>query len=202
MITQQRFDAIDFTPKGNSRLFVQEGWSEPEVNGTWTVGHASRIVISEAAGFSGGTIEFVARAFTPSDVLPAQQLSFWVNGHQVYSERLSGHVAKTVTLPDDIILEEKLEIELKHPDARSPEQLGLGGDVRDLSFCFYSMSVKPRDPAMSTVGERDASIQDDQDSQAGPLRERPAVAEDANALGRDVPAPAPKRNGWLSFLGW
>src|SRR5438874_3365729 len=55
---------VTFGANGNSRAYLREGWSEPEVGFTWTLGSESGLQFPNPAAARSYTLELRVRPFT------------------------------------------------------------------------------------------------------------------------------------------
>jgi hypothetical protein len=219
-MTHPDIQIVDFMPSGNSKDFVREGWSEPEVPGTWSIGLESRIVLSPAKNVRNCSIEFVALGFETPSARP-QRLSFIVNDQTLYSGEVAGWTVESFRIPDNIAAD-PIEIRVVHPDAERPVTLGLSTDQRQLAVLFQRLTLKgePADsvlagepvtePMATAKAEADivasTSVAETSELAAGSSRTE-ALEGAATVVATDAPKIESPRShtakkSWLGFLGW
>lgn len=143
---------IDFGKAGNGTPCLIEGWSDPEDWGVWSVARSSRIMMhipERASADSGKPIVITLRfqSFDGSSQRPVvQRLSVRSHGKVLYSgvlEHLDGNSHELSLLLDPAMFERKDEIvlDLLHPDAASPAELGMSSDGRTLAIGFKSADL-------------------------------------------------------------
>jgi hypothetical protein len=134
---------IDFSESGNSELFVQKGWSDPEARLRWTDGSIAALrmrfepqtntVVSPRL-----LVEFQAVPFGAS-----QRTRVIVDGKQAAELKL---MADRQDYEVEVDLE-NLDINIEHeivfslPDAHSPESVGMSHDGRQLGMAMKSLTV-------------------------------------------------------------
>lgn len=122
---------------------AMQGFGEREPTSTWTVSSAATLVcpVPVIAGKAPSRIEIDAAAFL--EKIAAQRAIVTVNGGApltfVYDP---AHPARTITLPLGGAVGQQVEIGLSLPDARSPQELGLGGDSRKLGLALRTLDFK------------------------------------------------------------
>ncbi len=136
---------IDCTDRGNALAFLEGGWSEPELHGTWMVGAESALHLPLPSRLRAAQLRYRVAAFTGGGRLPRQRLILWVNGARLHeSEALAdGWCEETVDLAPGMLVDtDRLEIRFEHPDAISPRSLALSTDPRPLAFLAASVGVQ------------------------------------------------------------
>lgn len=140
-----------FDAKGARGVRLMDGWSEIETWGVWSKGDIAHLRI-EAGTISSleesereYVLEVRGRAFV-SPQHPTQQVFVLVDG------KLAAELAATMQQPhlnimiDGALLggKDAVDIEIRTPDAVSPANLGISGDMRVLGFGLESVVVKER----------------------------------------------------------
>jgi hypothetical protein len=140
---------ITFGVNGNSSRFLRTGWSHPEEWGTWSVGETSSLVLRLAEPVTGDLeLEADVGAFV-SEKNP--RMTVLVNCNStvigewsfVYGKTNNLADTRNLRLPRTLITQEKPNsIEFRIQNARSPYQLGLGGDPRLLGIRLICLKLK------------------------------------------------------------
>jgi hypothetical protein len=147
-VAEYKEEGIIFTAKGNSKDYIMWGWSSPEEWGTWSDGHSSGVALRLAS--SPETDMFLSiesRAFV-NDKHPIQEVEVVVNDRPL--ERLTYTAAalarvRVVRIPQALIAQDdgNLLIQFKIENAKSPAELGLSGDIRQLGLGLVSLRLDP-----------------------------------------------------------
>lgn len=130
---------VDFARSGNSRDFVRDGWSAPELRGSWTLGTASRIVLPLPPGLRHGRIRLIASPFTSGDAITSQRLELTANRCLLHAADHTGWINVVIPIPDDALRPSELDIGVFHPGARKPSSTGMSTDNRALAFMFHEL---------------------------------------------------------------
>ncbi len=70
-----------------------------------------------------------------------QNVSIFANDIEVESYVADGHETKVFSIPAEYIREGLLDLKFALPDAKSPNDLGMSEDGRDLALFFYSLTI-------------------------------------------------------------
>jgi hypothetical protein len=140
---------IGFGVGGRGSDWLQEGWSIEEPWGTWAVGHRATLQIDRETLGGVAALRFDLRAF----VTPAHSSQRVVLRVGAETRELNFRYPDTAELQTEIPLDPALQkaprpltIELKMPDAVSPQSLGLGRDKRVIGAGLSSIElVRKRD---------------------------------------------------------
>lgn len=163
---------LDFRADGNAAPFCRDGWSGPEPTETWTLGHASHLVLPAPTRPDSYVLALRFRPHVAGPALPAQRLTVLVNGVEVAAFRIAEKTRRACLIPWAAIAIDgtpALRLEFRLPDAARPADVGGGADARLLGLAFTALLLYPaRQPAFP---DRD-----------GPLPADPALAARAQAL--------------------
>jgi hypothetical protein len=174
---------IDFGVAGNGHEFVIDGWSDAEAEHRWTTGKRSSIKVSPLGFSNGAYLTFVAAPYLHTDKVPVQNLSIFWNGSKVDEFVLTeGRRHYAVLVPPAVISSSESNIiELHHPNAARPRDVGGGGDSRQLAISFSSLSIEPEDLRLGHPGRL---LPDDTDTplQASQLQ---SLAQRFQSLGQN-----------------
>lgn len=156
-----------FDQHGEWNDWLREGWSDPESWGVWAVGPEASLEIDAGElppAPNGVLLHFELGAFV-SEKHPRQRAEIAVNGVDLTSIEVT-YPANTATFDLQVSArslrnEDKIAVHLTLPDAVSPKSLGMGEDVRVLSFGLVSVEARPlAPPAAAEPTERDAGKED------------------------------------------
>ena len=131
---------------GNAAGCLLQGWAPPEDGFTWAVGHASalRIPLPPLRAGSAVTLELDVNPFVAPGVTVGQRLMVTVNGLLVGAARIEGDGIVGYRIPAEVVGSSRsLLVELQHPDAQRPVDLGFNSDARTLGFMLRSAAVLP-----------------------------------------------------------
>jgi hypothetical protein len=140
-------DRLTFGSEGNALRFLGSGWSAPEAGVNWTDGGKALLVLPTASPADAVDLEVFARPFLVQDKAPRQRVRIYVNERLVGEWILtSGEFQeKTMLVPADFLNNPvRTVVAFDLPDAVSPTQLGIGGDVRRLGLAFRSLRLIKR----------------------------------------------------------
>jgi len=142
-----------FGRHGNAGPCLLHGWSAPEDGFTWSIGRESRLQIPLSSVPSGRDLilELSLNPFVAPGVTQGQRLTITVNGVPVGEDFIAGEDAVAYRLPAAALGSSSLLIELQHPDARRPVDLGFNADGRELGFMLHAASILavPPEPAFT-----------------------------------------------------
>ena len=137
-------NAIVFNTGSNDAELVQGwGWSPPEKNFTWTNGKMASLVFPIEAPEQDLILTVKLHPFIVPGKLDHQQVNVIINDKPIdqwlFSE--GGQQEKTILIPKDLLSQGKLNIVFETPDAKSPKELGISEDARELAIAIYSMTM-------------------------------------------------------------
>jgi hypothetical protein len=147
---QRKFDdrrnRISFSRNGMGQKHVVYGWSKPEEWGTWSDGNAAAVLV-DLPVVPKRDLELLieGRAFLHA-LHPTQQIEVAVNDHVLielkYDSRSPG--IQVVKIPRSIAIEKGswFLIQFRFKNAKSPAQLGLSSDSRNLGLGLVSLQLK------------------------------------------------------------
>ena len=135
---------LRFGSKGNVHRFLQDGWSTPGKDGTWTAAKAARLRLGVDPPESD-TVLLSARLFPfiVQDKLPHQRILVHINdkplGEWLLTERrLRTH---SISVPAIHFKENEVVIDFRFPNASSPKEIGVSRDVRTLAAIFFDITL-------------------------------------------------------------
>lgn len=146
--TYQLRDIVDFSVNGNGSIYVDEGWSHPEVWGRWSLGDEARILM-HISGYNGQelTLNMTYAAMVRSEN-KCQKVVLTGNGHTIATQELcladGSHIPTlhSFRLPRGVVAQDGLlEIRIKTPDAITPKELGINEDTRILGVGLKTLQI-------------------------------------------------------------
>lgn len=138
------FAVIDFREGGNSSQYAVTGFGRPEAEHSWTVGGGAFVTMPSTDTGEPVILHLRAGVYLGDGALPAQRVVVLANGTQVAEWRatVSDVTEHGIVVPAHLQGNGELLIELRTPDARSPQELGRGGDQRRLGLNVRSLIVE------------------------------------------------------------
>jgi len=145
---------ILFGRHGNAGACLLHGWSAPEVGFTWSVGRESRLQVPLPSIPPGSELilELDLNPFVAPGVTRGQHLTIAANGVRLGEDFIVGAGPVAYRIPARALgSSNMLLVELQHPDARRPVDLGFNTDARELGFMFHAASIRavPPEPAFT-----------------------------------------------------
>jgi len=136
---------LDFGRAGNAKNYMTEGWSNPEVNYTWTNGSRARLQIKGFRAVDNFTLKFTAAPFAPP-VRPYQRITILVNDIELGKVAIEESVEIALTIPPGSIPApvDPLILTFELPDAARPVDFdSSNSDSRLLGLAFRRLSFSP-----------------------------------------------------------
>ncbi len=132
-----------FATGGNAQLYMKDGWGVPEIAHTWSVGTESALELITDAPSCDPRLEMSVWPFYVADKMEPQRLSVLVNGTLVGDAVLTEKKNLTFDIPLDLWTSQTpARISFRHPDSKSPKELGMSGDPRKLAIGFEELVVR------------------------------------------------------------
>ena len=134
---------IEFSQGGNSRQYVQQGWSGPETEHTWTEAKQSTIELLFRSPGTRYGVEILAWPFTVADRLPSQTLEvsvadIWIDKFYVRP----GQNLLEFDIPAEATLVGRAIMRLDLPDAARPCDVTTSPESRTLALAFRRLKLK------------------------------------------------------------
>jgi len=134
---------IRFSQGGNSNKFMTSGWSQAEKDFTWTNGKIASLVFPIKESEQNLILKVKLHPFIVPGKLDHQEVNVIINDKPtdqwVFSE--GGQQEKTILIPKDLLSQGRLNIVFETPDAKSPKELGISEDTRELAIAIYSITM-------------------------------------------------------------
>jgi hypothetical protein len=135
---------VVFGRHGNAGPCLLDGWSFPEDGFIWSVGSESRLQIP-LPPIPAGTapiLELDLNPFVAPGRTQGQRLAVSVNGIRIGAASIEGEGPVGYRIPPAALGAGGIMlVELHHPDAARPVDLGVNGDARRLGFMLRSATV-------------------------------------------------------------
>ena len=138
-------ERMEFRSSAPSVSYLGEGWAQAETWGTWSLGQ--RGIISLPFLDAKATSLLIEARPLISPTHPTQKLSFSINGVPAGNITLSSNELGTfqIAIPreamDACIRNKLLTLEFRFPNAASPKEMGINGDLRPLALGLVSITV-------------------------------------------------------------
>jgi len=124
---------ITFGLNGNSTAFQGTGWGSPEDGFIWTIDHNASMIIP--VDMPTKDIKLKVSMFPlVGGVIESQVVEVHINGNTLGEWNVSNDGEYILTIPKEIINEEKVTLEFRIPKATSPISLKIGDDQRILGI--------------------------------------------------------------------
>jgi sulfatase maturation enzyme AslB (radical SAM superfamily) len=136
---------LDMTETGDALDYSNDGWSEPEEWGRWTLGKESTLKVSLPTYSSPGVKMVTTFKALLSPEGPDQSVTVLANGQPVAEWSLchgddSGQTQRTVFIPEHLLNEkDTLQVSFGVSTPMSPRSLGISEDPRDLGLAVSNI---------------------------------------------------------------
>ncbi|MGF6599993.1 hypothetical protein P3T23_004727 [Paraburkholderia sp. GAS448] len=141
-------DEVDFSTRGNSAMYAQNGWSEPEPWGRWTINNGGRLRLRLDSPKNKPISLHLRLGSFVNEKHPVQNVDIIANGTRISHITFSaahgddGPHELIIELPINLIDDSKeLTLVLNTPESTSPSQLGIGNDNRMLGVGVSSLRL-------------------------------------------------------------
>jgi len=145
-------EVLDFRTGGNARYFEGEGWGDPGLLGSFTVGGHSVLLLQLPAPPVRDLLLLIeAHAFTPPRRSHFDD-TLLVNGRVAAQWTITDHeplIRRQVRLPARLIRSRAVRIEFINHDPLSPADLGLSVDARKLGLAIHTLRLDATTPPRS-----------------------------------------------------
>lgn len=134
---------LETTSSGGEGRILGEGWSVPEAAGTWSDGSRAEILLHLPPGWIGDAhLVLDATAFVPPG-RSGQTVTVSVDGHVLATLNVLGGADRPyeVTIPASLLATGSGVVEFSLPRAVSPNELGMGPDLRRLAVSLHSVRL-------------------------------------------------------------
>jgi hypothetical protein len=137
-------ETVDWRTRATGQL---HGWARPEGGGAWTVRPVAALA-AKLAEQPEGDLELAAlvRPFVDERRLPRREVEVLVNATKVahWSFDRGGVVRRTARIPASLVGSDGVvRIEFRLAEHRSPQQLGVGADTRQLGIALVEWRIDP-----------------------------------------------------------
>lgn len=133
---------IYFGKDGSAEQYCIEGFSPPEESFTWTTSNEAKMAF-KIDEFSSDALKVqmnIAQIFNQP-----QKMIVSVGDNVVYDGTLTQPGAVEFGIRKEYVQDGVLELDFQFPDAISPYELGISGDIRTLAVGFADMTIEEAD---------------------------------------------------------
>jgi hypothetical protein len=136
---------VGFNAGSGAEIYRVSGWSGAEPEFTWTEGTSAKLKLPIPDHDAALALRMKLGGLIHPPELPAQAVAVYANGQKI----ADWQVRDVADFTAPILLEltrnaENLDIELRVPDAASPQSLGINYDARLLGVRCYSIELRRR----------------------------------------------------------
>ena len=133
---------IFFGAGGDSERFRLMGWSTTEGGFTWTDGIAASVNLRVLPSKGPVTLNVRTVGMNHQPILMFQPVDVFVNRTKIAHWEVAEDKVYSATIPQEFVASEtNLIIDFYIPEARSPADLGLGGDFRRLGLRCAELEI-------------------------------------------------------------
>ena len=131
---------INFTDKGNSAAYVWTGLSQPESWGTWTDGTIASLIMTPDKRLPGRVTLQLQGFVEPGPVHATVMINEKKVGEiDLNKSKPAGEFS--FPIPDEVLEDGWIKLDLVIADPKSPKELGLSRDDRQLGIGLFSMRL-------------------------------------------------------------
>lgn len=135
--------------------YFQKGFSEIESGHVWTKEQEVELKFDCGPIKDNLKFEFQYSAVNNNH----QRCYIYVNGNLVESYLAEKNETKAIVIPKEYVSDGKIDIVFSLPDARSPLELGIGVDTRDLGLAFNNFLLEYTDDAFDSESQIELEAQ-------------------------------------------
>jgi hypothetical protein len=134
---------LGFGQAGNARRFCREGWSDPELGHTWSLGKRATLVLQAAALPRQDLWLYLdGHGHVLPPILPFRPMRVLANGHPIGFTEAIRRTRAYLFLPRSVLAQApELRLEFEHPVCAPPSTLGPSPDTRELGFGFARLAL-------------------------------------------------------------
>lgn len=133
---------INFGARGDSERFRGEGWSHTEPAWTWALGRHARLNLKVPWNNRALGLRMRLAALHKLPELPFQVVEVAANDTIVATWQVARMADFTAVIPPDVLAKKRaLYLELRFPNATSPQALGFNADTRPLGVSCFEMQI-------------------------------------------------------------
>jgi hypothetical protein len=136
---------VYFNQGGGSEIYRLSGWSGTEPDFTWTEGRAADLALPIADNNAALSVRMKLGGLIRPPELPAQNVAVYANGRKIADWEVKDEADFTAPIPAEVTKNaSELKIQLRIPNAASPQSLGLSYDNRILGIRCYFVELRRR----------------------------------------------------------
>jgi len=137
-------DVLRFGHGGNAGRYLDGGWSEPAESFRWAVGRKAQMRLHVGESAAPAHVEVSLFPLLVPARVACQRLVIILPAETspaTITLSASEPTSAVFALPPNAVVDGVLTLQFHFPDACSPANLGLSGDVRLLSIAFLSLTI-------------------------------------------------------------
>ncbi len=136
---------IRFSAGSGAEIYRVSGWSGAEPEFTWTQGTSAKLKLPIPDHDAALMLRMKLGGLIHPPDLPMQNVAVYANGEKIADWQVSDAADFTAPIPLELTRNaEELNLELRVPDAASPQSLGMSYDGRLLGVRCYFVELKRR----------------------------------------------------------
>ena len=136
---------IGFNAGSGAEIYRVSGWSGAEPEFTWTEGTSAKLKLPIPDHEAALMLRMKLGGLIHPPELPVQNVAVYANGQRIADWQVIDPADFTAPIPLDLTKNaEELNLELRIPEAASPQSLGVNYDARLLGVRCYSVELKRR----------------------------------------------------------
>ena len=142
-------DVMEFGMEGNADPYMGQGWTAPSSNGQWSDGNRAYLHFQVEAPGEDVVFLFALRPFLVPGKLDRQRVQILVNDADVVTLDVTEPQARLykMTIPEELLETSDVNLTFVLPDATIPNDLGVGGDQRQLGISVVAICLFPQSMA-------------------------------------------------------
>lgn len=136
---------VGFNAGSGAEVYRVSGWSGAEAEFTWTEGTSAKLKLPIPDHDAALVLRMKLGGLIHPPDLPRQSVAVYANGEKIADWQVSEPADFTAPIPPELTRNaEDLDIELRIPDAASPQSLGTSYDGRLLGVRCYVVELRRR----------------------------------------------------------
>ena len=136
---------IGFNAGSGAEIYRVSGWSGAEPEFTWTEGTSAKLKLPIPNHDAALMLRMKLGGLIHPPELPVQNVAVYANGQRIADWQVIDPADFTAPIPLELTKNaEELNLELRIPEAASPQSLGVNYDARLLGVRCYSLELKRR----------------------------------------------------------
>lgn len=133
--------SLRFGKGENGIPWLRRGWSKPEEGYVWSVGPRSTVTVPLLPARGRVVVELTLQPYVHPPAVTTRRVDVVVNGTVLAERTLGWQCTLRLEIPPALRDKPGLLIELRHPEAGSPADLGAGDDGRQLGIRLHGLTL-------------------------------------------------------------